>query len=126
MGRALSLDLRERIVKARESGLTSSETAKRYSVSRSTVRRLLIQWQETGSLEPGISTGRKPTLDDAACALIRAWLQEQNDLTLGELCARLSRNGYAVTIQAVFYCLKRIGLSYKKKRCVPVSRTVRM
>ena len=105
MGRALSLDLRERIVKARESGLTSSETAKRYSVSRSTVRRLLIQWQETGSLEPGISTGRKPTLDDAACALIRAWLQEQNDLTLGELCARLSRNGYAVTIQAVFYYL---------------------
>ena len=114
MGYSLSLDLRKRIVEARESGLSALEAAKRFDVGISTVRRLFIQWRETGSLEPRRHKGAKPKLDNAACELIRGWLQEQNDLTLGGLCSRLSKHGYEVTLQAVFYCLKRIGLSYKK------------
>ena len=114
MGRALSLDLRRRIIEARETGLSSLETAKRFQVGVSTVRRLLLLWQETGTLEPRARKGRKPTLDDASCDLMRQWLQEKNDLTLGELCSRLSEHGYEVTLQAVFYRLRAIGLSYKK------------
>lgn len=114
MGRSLSLDLRKRIIEARESGLSALKTAERFSVGVSTVRRLFIQWRESGSLEPRHHKGPKPKLDDSACDLMRGWLQEQNDLTLGELCLRLSEHGYEVTLQAVFYCLKRIGLSYKK------------
>ena len=114
MGYSLSLDLRKRIVEARESGLSPLKTAERFDVGVSTVRRIFILWRETGSLEPRHHKGPKPKLDDAACELIRDWLQEQNDLTLGDLCSRLSEHGYEVTLQAVFYCLKRIGLSYKK------------
>lgn len=114
MGRALSIDLRKRIVESRESGVSALETAKRFRVGVSTVRRLFLQWCETGSLEPRVRKGPKPILDDVACELMKGWLREQNDMTLGELCSRLLEHGYEVTLQAVFYCLKRIGLSHKK------------
>ena len=51
MGYSLSLDLRKRIVEARESGLSALDTAKRFDVGISTVRRVFIQWRETGSLK---------------------------------------------------------------------------
>jgi len=114
MCKALSYDLRKRIVDAVESGLSAGETAKRFEAGISTVHRLMRLLRETGSLAPRPRKGRAPTLDDAACDLMRRWLDEKNDLTLGELCSRLAEHGYEVTLQAVFYRLRAIGMSYKK------------
>ena len=111
---SLSLDLRRRIVEARDKGLSISQTAKQFSVGTATVKRLTRMWREEGSLEAGKSSGREPILDDSACEFMRERLANDNDLTLGELCSLLSQQGYTVTVPAVFYCLKRIGLSYKK------------
>ena len=114
MGKALSLDLRKRIVEARLAGVSTEDVAKRFYVGEATVYRLMALWRKEVSLEPRIGGGRTPIIDDVACELIRDWLEEQNDLTLGEITSRLSDHGYHVTLQAVFYCLRRIGLSYKK------------
>ena len=114
MGKALSLDLRKRIVEARLSGVSTEDAAQRFCVGEATVYRLMALWRKEVSLEPRIRSGRSPIIDDVACELIRDWLKQQNDLTLGEINSRLSDHGYHVTLQAVFYCLKRIGLSYKK------------
>ena len=105
---------RRLMVQARESGVSISHTAKVFHVGQATVKRIMRQWRDTGSLEPSTSPERAPILDDGACALMQAWLKKDNDLTLGELCVRLSESGYEVTPQAVFYRLKAIGWSFKK------------
>lgn len=117
---ALSLDLRHRIVEAREKGLSIIQTAKLFNVGTATVKRLTRMKREGGSLEARKSSGRIAVLDDAACDFMRECLASDNDLTLEDINERLSQRGYFVTIPAVFYCLKRIGLSRKKKRCAPV------
>ena len=52
--RAYSIDLRQRIVQAVESGMSLSEAARVYRVGRSTVKRYLSQQRVAGDLTPKI------------------------------------------------------------------------
>jgi transposase len=112
--RALPLELRLRIVAAFDDGLTTEEIAERYSVSLSSVKRFLRLRRESGRLEPRKQTGRVPTLDEDGCQLMRTWLEEKNDLRLGELQARLKGSGYDMCVSAICRRLKGMALTYKK------------
>ena len=110
-----SQDLRERIVKAvREDGLSQSEVARRFSVSRQSVRSYLKLAAGRG-LEPKRPPGRvrklSPELEQAV--VTRA---EQHDTTLQEHCDWLrAEHGILLNPSNVWRSLNRAGVSWKKK-----------
>jgi transposase len=122
--RALSMDLRERIVAAYDGGgQTQKEVAGRFGVSKFTVSKLLRQRRETGDLAPRYArcSGKRKILAEHERKL-RELLEGRADMTLEELRDEL---GLDCTIQAVHYALGRMGLTYKKRRSGPASKTAR-
>jgi transposase len=68
--KAYSIDLRTKIVESVRSGVSNSETARRFGVNRSTVARYLKQLDEEGSLIPKKPPGSPPKLDHSAMRLL--------------------------------------------------------
>ena len=60
MAAPLSLDIRKRIVAAVEDGASRRAAADRFAVSESTAIKLVPQWEQTGSREPGQMGGYRP------------------------------------------------------------------
>lgn len=122
--RTLSLDLRERILASYDNDEgTRLEVAERYKVSEGMVKKLLQQRRRTGDIRARHrNSGRKPVIVNAHRQRIRKLLGKKPDMTLVELRDQLGLN---CTIQAVFYVLDDMGLTYKKRRSGPVSKTAR-
>ena len=120
----ISLDLRRRIVAAYDRGEgTREDVAKRYNVSLGFVAKLLHQRRQTKDIAPRHKySGRKPKLLAEHRRQLRAWLSQKPDLTLRELHEMLGLN---CTLPAIHYVLVDLGLTYKKRRCGPASRTGR-
>ena len=68
--KAYSLDLRTKIVESVRRGISKSETACRFGVNRSTVKRYLKQLDEEGSLAPKKASGSRSKLDESAMRLL--------------------------------------------------------
>jgi transposase len=120
--RTLSLDLRERILASydHEQG-TREEIADRYRVSLGMVKKLLQQRQNTGDIRPRHRySGRKPKILGSHCQQLRKLLDKKPDLTLKELRSQLQ---LSCSLPAIHYALEAMGLTYKKRHSVPVSRT---
>jgi transposase len=120
--RTLSVDLRQRIVDSydKDEG-TRAEIARRFRVSLGMVKKLLQQRRRTGDIAPRHRfAGRKPMIVSSHRTQIRALLARKNDLTLGELRGAL---GLACSVQALHVVLGKMGLTYKKRRSMPVSKT---
>ena len=114
------MDLRERVIADCDAGLGTKATASKYKVSPAWVRRLKQHRRERGDIVPrsgGGSRGRKIDRD-----LLAELARRQPDATLVELRDRL---GVSVTPWAVGKALRELGLSYKKSRSAPPSRTGR-
>ena len=122
--KALSLDLRERIVASYDAGGgTRHDVARRYRVSLGMVKKLLQQRRKTGDLRHRHRfSGRKPIILASHRQRMKELLGRQPDMTLEELRTAL---GLSCTVQAVFYVLADMDLTYKKRRCGPASRTAR-
>ena len=120
--RTLSLDLRERILASydREDG-TREEIAVRYRVSLGMVKKLLQQRRNTGDLRPRHRySGRKPKILGSHRQQMRKLLDKKPDLTLKEL---RSATQLSCSLPAIHYVLQAMGLTYKKRHSVLVSRT---
>jgi transposase len=115
--KALSMDLRERVAKAKGPG-SSYEVAARFAVCDSWVRKIWIRMTATGSVAPlprGGNRARK--VDQEGEVLIRRWVGEQPDLTIDEIRARyLVERHVAVSEPAMRRAVNRLGLSRKKRR----------
>ena len=119
--RTLSLDLRERILTSydHEDG-TREEVAKRYRVSLGMVKKLLQQRRHTGEIGPRhYRSGRKPLIVAAHQRQMRVLLKKKPDLTLKELRAAVELE---CSLPAIHYALLKMGLTYKKRHCAPVSK----
>ena len=116
----LSLDLRQRIVKAALEGEESQgEVARRFDVGVATVVRLLARHRRTGSLAPNDNQGGTPRrkVDEEGQAALRAWVAEEPDLTLLELMDKYNERFDAPISRAtVGRELHRLGLTRKKRR----------
>lgn len=114
MPRPLSNDLRARIVKTVDSGSSRNATAKRFTVSVSTVVKLMQAFRATGSHEPKRMGGyRKAILaghKDKVVALVAA----KPDATLDELVRQLKAARITVGRSTLARYLDRIGLRFKK------------
>ena len=122
--RTLSLDLRERILASYDNDEgTRLQIAERYKVSEGMVKKLLQQRRHTGDIRPRHrNSGRKPVIVSSHRQQIRKLLGKKPDMTLEELRGQL---GLDCTIQAIFYVLDDMGLTYKKRRSEPVSKIAR-
>jgi len=120
--RTLSLDLRERILSSYDNDEgTRAEVAHRFRVSLGMVKKLLQQRRRTGDIAPRHHfAGRKPMIVAVHHSQLRALLAKKNDLTLKELREAM---GLGCSLQAIHVVLVKMGLTYKKRRSAPVSRT---
>ena len=117
MGAAYSQDLRDRILAARDDGMPTKRVAVLFRVSSSWVRRVMQRRREHGQRSPrprGGATVIKIDLDQ-----LRQLVQQQPDATVRQLHERL---GIECSVSAVDMALRRMGLSFKKRRCMPPSR----
>ena len=118
MGAAYSQDLRDRVLAARDRGLPTKRVADLFAVSASWVRRVVQrrrEHRETGPRPRGGATRVK--IDPRR---LRALALEHPDATARELHGLL---GIACSVSAVDAALRRGGLTYKKRRSAPPSRT---
>ena len=123
--RPLSMDLRERIVVAYGSQEGSyAMLAVRFSVSRAVVGKLVRQQRDQGTLETQVHRrGRKPAIGGQQKERLERHVRDHPDATLRE---RIEALGLDCSVKTMWQTLRRLGLRYKKSRCGPPSKLVRM
>jgi transposase len=116
------MDLRERVLQDCDAGLTTSAVARKFSVSASWVRRLKQRRRATGRVTPAPQRhGPRPAWQ-ALADRIRVAVRQAPDLTLREYIERFA---LPLSKSALARGLAALGLSRKKKRSGPPSRTAR-
>jgi transposase len=126
MARPYSVDLRERVVRAVESGASRRAAAAKFEVSISFVVKLMQRWQRCGTLQPDRLGGAKRSALAAHGERVRARVAAEPDLTIAELRQRLAADGIAVSRSGLGRFLIAAGLTRKKRPATPPSRTARM
>jgi transposase len=114
MARPYSLDLRERVVCAVESGCRVREVASSFGVSVSSVVKWSQRYRRTGSAAALPMGGHRPFALAAHRDLVLSFLAEKPDLTLRALAAELAERGIVVSNYAVWHFLKAEGITFKK------------
>jgi len=116
MGKPYSIDLRERVVSAVESGgLSRHQAAAQFGVGASTAINWVRRRRETGSVAPGQMGGHRRK---SISGQHRAWLLERTkqDFTLRGLVAELAARGLKVDYRTVWSFVHAEKLSFKKNR----------
>ena len=123
MSKALSVDLRERVVRAVAEGASCRAAAARVGVSASSAVRWCTRLRATGSVGPSRLGGdRRSDRIEAHAALILEQVACKPDVTLAELRAALAAYGVAAGIATLWRFLDRHGLTLKKSRRMRPSR----
>ena len=127
MGRALSNDLRRRVISAVEEGSTASAAARRFGVGRSTAIDWVARWRLTGRIEARPMGGdRRSHWMEAWAEEILGWIEETPDITLVEMQARLRAKGAPSAMGTLWRLLDRRAMTVKKRPDTPRSRRARM
>jgi transposase len=120
-----SVDLRKKIVQSVRKGISKSETARRFGVDRSTVRRYLNQLDEEGSVVPKKAPGKPSKLNESALRLLeedireRPWAthRQRSEFLYGICGAQVSEATICRAIK------RRLGQSRKKDQREQVKGT---
>ena len=115
---ALSMDLRERIVKTYKGGQTLiRKVAEQFQVSKTTVQSLVKLKRETGGVRPKAPRAGKPSQLWGKEAQATAMVEEYPDYKLSEYCELwLERTGIAVSESTMYRFLQRLRLIIKKNK----------
>ena len=118
MGRAYSVDLRERVVASFDrEGMTDQEAAALFRIGEATVRRWKRLKRETGALRrrPG-GGGNPPRIAPEQYDVVLAILGEHPDLTDQEVAWEFHRRtGHSVSRSSMNRVLLKLGLTRKKR-----------
>jgi len=126
MSKALSVDLRERVVAAIAAGSSCRAAAARFGVSPSSAIRWAALMREAGSVAPGPLGGdRRSRRMDEHAALILGLVDAKSDITLKEIRAGLAEAGVSMGIGTIWRFFARRRITWKKRRRMPRSRTGR-
>ncbi len=111
--RAYSVDLRERVVKAVKTGQSQRSVAKRYDLSRRSVRRYL-QREASGKLAADPRPGKARALGETKCEVLRRQVEAHADWTLEQRAEALAEEtGITLKKSALSSYLKRLGITHK-------------
>lgn len=109
-----SEDLRVRIVRAVEDGMSKSATARLFGVSLSSVKRYMRIIQRGESLVPRKGGGRPPKANETIRKLLEEDVKERPAATLSARSSFLEHaTGKALSGSTVRRLLKRMGFSQK-------------
>ena len=114
MVRALSNDLRERVVAALGDGGSCRSVAARFGVAVSSVVKWSQRRRATGSVAPGRMGGHRKRVLEPHRAFLAERLGQEPHLTLHGLKAELAARGVTVSHDAIWRFLRREGLRFKK------------
>ena len=122
MGRPYSLDLRERVVAALESGMSTRQAAARFSVSISAVGEWGRLKRSQGDVRPAKQGKPTGSVLDAHSEFVLGVLDAKPDTTLEEMVARLAaERDVRVVWTTVWKFLDRHGQTHKKRPLTPAS-----
>lgn len=125
MATPISQDVRDLVLAAYDRGMKTAEIAEVFCVSRAWARRAKQTRREQGRTTPLKMGGAKVFKIDMEhlAQLVHA----TPDATIEELRAALiAKSSVRVASSAVWKALRRLDLSYKKRRFTPASKSVRM
>lgn len=120
MSKALSVDLRRRVVEAVEAGSSRRAAAARFGVGVSSAIRWVARARARGgNLEPDKRGGNvRSHRIDGYRDLILGWIEAEPDLTLAEVAEQLEAEsgGYRPLPSVVCRFFQRHGVTRKKRR----------
>jgi len=127
MAKALSNDLRERVVAAIDDGMSRRQAAAHFGVSASSAIRWDDRRRREGDFRPKALGGdRRSAKIEAHAGAILSLLEAQPDLTLAELQARLGERGVRASLSSLWRFFRRRRITRKKSPRMRASRTGRI
>lgn len=111
MGAALAMDLRDRVMRDVDAGLSAEKAAKKYSVAARTIYQWKALRRETGSLNAREGkTGPKPKLEEHRERILAA-VPDDSGIRLNDLKAKLQLPACVATL---WTALQTWGIVLKK------------
>jgi transposase len=124
MSKALSLDLRVRVLAAVAEGASHREAAARFGVSAASVSRWRALTRRRGDARPGPLGGdRRTGRVEAQAGTILGLVEAAPDITIEELRGALAGRGLGFGYGTLQRFLIRHGLTRKKRLAMRASRT---
>lgn len=124
MSKALSLDLRTRVLKAVADGVSHRDAAARFGVSPASVSRWRALERVQGDARPGPLGGdRRSARVEAQGALIKSLVDATPDITVEELRAALAGHGQVFGYGTIQRFFRRHGITREKRPRTPASRS---
>jgi transposase len=124
MSKALSLDLRTRVLAAVAEGASHRTAAARFGVSAASVSRWRALERMQGDARPGALGGdRRSGRVEAQAGLILRLLEDTPDLTTEELRRALADHGHRFGYGTIQRFFARHRITRKKRRRTRASRT---
>jgi len=114
MTKALSLDLRRRIVRYVAHGHSRREAAAHFEVAPSCAIKLVAAHGQTGSYAPKPEGGWRYSKLDPHRAFLERRIAERPDITMPELAAEMVALGVVIDPSSLSRWLIRHGFRYKK------------
>lgn len=125
MSKALSLDLRTRVLAAVADGASHRFAAARFGVSAASVSRWRALARAQGDARPKALGGdRRSGRIEAQAALVRSLLEKTPDITIEELRRALAACGHQFGYGTIQRFFRRHAITRKKRLRTPASRTV--
>ena len=127
MAQYLSEDLRIRVIRAVEGGLSRNAAARHFGVSIASAVRWMDEYLRTGRTAPKSRGGdRRSGRIEAQADFLMDAIEETPDITLAELQDRLiEERGETFAVSTIHGFFHRHGVSYKKRRLMPANRNAR-
>jgi transposase len=114
MAKPTSSEKRADIIKHMRAGETKENISKWLFVGIRTITRIWDKYMKTGSYEPNPpNSGRKPMVSEETMGNIVLAIKETPDMTLLETIDKFNLN---ISESALCRRLKKVGLTYKKRR----------
>ena len=125
MSKALSVDLRRRVVAAvLEEGLSHRQASERFKVSAASVSRWRALDCDQGDVRPGALGGdRRTHVVEAHAAAILGVFETRRDMAIEELRAQLRERGLSFGYGTLWRFFKRRGYTRKKRLRTRQSRS---
>jgi transposase len=119
---------RRKIIARYQEGWDTVDIAQHFGASESGVRRVWQQFREEGRDEPAFDNcGRKASVTNEQLQQVRQIAEQRPDAFLHELAEQIEAQlGVHACRQTVGRWLRDLGVTRKKSRCTPRSRSVRM
>jgi transposase len=126
MSKALSLDLRTRVLAAVAGGMSHRAAGARFGVSAASVSRWRQRERDQGDPRPKALGGDRRSARIEACKdLILGVLADAPDVTIEELRRALTQKGHAFGFGTIQRFFERHRITRKKRPRTPASRNAR-